>query len=584
MTKPSFDLISNPWIKVIDKENQLQKVSLNTLFMNAQHYRQLAGEMKSQDLAILRFLIAILTTVYSRFNANGESYDGVELDKKFRVISGNTNDDEDDFDDDSDDDNFVNQEALLDTWSNLYHAGHFSNIVCEYLEKYKEYFNMFGETPFYQVSAEMYDSLVLPKKRISTGSGTIAIKQIDRTISESANTPNIFTPKSDYYKNQIKIDELARWIITYQNFTGVTDKTKVYSSEKFSVSAGWLYGLNPVFAQGKDLFETLMLNLAFLKKEQGKIELSPKKLPPQKPVWEWNSIYDYINHRLKADLPDNLSEIYTMWSRILHIEWNENIPTIFSAGLPKVSAESAFIESMTTWKQDKKSNTVKPATKWIKKVDESMWRNFGQYVRVDQEENSYKPGIVNWLNLLKDKEILPKNKILNLATVGLVSDGNATSQSPAVEVQDNMKIEAGVLFDSKEGSIRWPRLIEDEIEMTKQIVSYYRSFTFSVGKLRNLEDPKGFANKCSGVLYNQLNEPFLLWLESLKNSDNPNEKEKVWRKKLQQIVFKEANEFFYEASPCDIQGLVKNKKANNIFTEYKKFKILVLSKLKKGAK
>lgn len=66
MKQLSFNLITDPWIKVIDKNNNLQKVSLSTLFKNSQDYKQLAGEMKSQDLAVFRFLLAILTTVYSR--------------------------------------------------------------------------------------------------------------------------------------------------------------------------------------------------------------------------------------------------------------------------------------------------------------------------------------------------------------------------------------------------------------------------------------------------------------------------------------------------------------------------------------
>ena len=70
-----FNLIKDPWIEVIDKKNREQKVSLIDFFKNVQDYRQLAGEMKSQDLAIFRFLLAILTTVYSRFDYQGQAYD-----------------------------------------------------------------------------------------------------------------------------------------------------------------------------------------------------------------------------------------------------------------------------------------------------------------------------------------------------------------------------------------------------------------------------------------------------------------------------------------------------------------------------
>lgn len=587
MKQLSFNLITDPWIKVIDKNNNLQKVSLSTLFKNSQDYKQLAGEMKSQDLAVFRFLLAILTTVYSRFDASGKPYDGLQLDDKFQVIPEDPDDVEDEVDgaDPSlGSSSFDETQALLKTWADLYHIGHFSSIVVEYLEKYKEKFDMFGDTPFYQVTAEIYDSLVPEKKKISTGSGTTAVKQINRTISESAHTPNIFAPRSDSFKNRIKIDELVRWIITYQNFTGVTDKTKVNANEKFSVSAGWLYGLNPVFAQGDNLFETLILNLTFFDKDE-----DLKLVPIQRPIWEWEKFSDYISYRLKAELPDNISEMYTMWSRVLHIEWNGNAPTIFSAGLPKVSSENAFIEPMTTWKTDKKELVYKPNTKWIKTVGESMWRNFGQYTRLsesnEQEKKTiHQPGIVTWLNLLENRKLLPANKFINLATVGLISDGNATSQSPAVEVWDEMKIKADVLFDSNEKvAIHWPVVIEDEIDLTKKVVNYYWSLVNNVGKLRELSDPNSFANNYSTELYNQLNNPFLNWLSSLKNTDDRNKQAFIWRTTLKQIVLNEAENFVHSASPRDIKGIIdKDKKTKNIFTEYKKFTILVLSKLKKG--
>lgn len=71
-----------------------------------------------------------------------------------------------------------------------------------------------------------------------------------------------------------------RWILTYQSFTGVTDKTKLINKP---VSSGWLYGLNPVFAQGENLFQTLMLNLVF-----------SEEYKEEKPFWEFENAFEYI--------------------------------------------------------------------------------------------------------------------------------------------------------------------------------------------------------------------------------------------------------------------------------------------------
>nr|WP_319792507.1 type I-E CRISPR-associated protein Cse1/CasA [Companilactobacillus paralimentarius] len=56
MTSQSFNLTTDPWIKVIQTDTGREKsVSLIEFFSHAQDYRQLAGEMRSQDLAIMRF-------------------------------------------------------------------------------------------------------------------------------------------------------------------------------------------------------------------------------------------------------------------------------------------------------------------------------------------------------------------------------------------------------------------------------------------------------------------------------------------------------------------------------------------------
>ena len=49
-----FCLLDEPWIKVLDLQNNCLEVSLKEVFRNAHLYRQLAGETSTQDAAILR--------------------------------------------------------------------------------------------------------------------------------------------------------------------------------------------------------------------------------------------------------------------------------------------------------------------------------------------------------------------------------------------------------------------------------------------------------------------------------------------------------------------------------------------------
>lgn len=524
----SFDLMGKPWIKVFNsKSDQQEEVSLKKFFQNANQYLQLSGETRTQDFAVLRFLLSILTRVYAE-----------------------------------------NQENV-DIWQELYKKRQFDHKLFDYLDKYENKFDLFGDYPFYQVTKDIYNQNVEPKKRIEKGKGTVAIKQINRTVSESNNSPSIFSPKSENLKNSIDYSELARWIITYQNYTGVTDKTKILTKEKFSVSSGWAYGLNSFYAKGKDLFETLMLNLILDGKDEGK----------QKPYWEFD-IQDYLDRRKKAIVPDNLSELYTLWSRMLHIEWKDSSPVIFTAGLPKISNENKFdLEPMTTWRIDKKGN-YHPAVKGKNNLNVAMWRNFGDYVEIPDStrKGQQEPRLMSWLRKLDTEEIFDIDNDLNLVAVSLVSDGNATSQSPFAEINDDIRVKIRVVFDrNPEVAERWPKKVEDMVELSQEIGKDFWIFANNISTLIGLND-KSFANKETARFYDDLNEPFVNWLESIKPDDRRPRKQKEWRNNLNTIANLEAKKLISNLPDSAFLGRVSDdnsKNRSNVFTVYGRFRYSV---------
>ncbi|OYS00124.1 hypothetical protein CBF68_06675 [Lactobacillus taiwanensis] len=564
MDKKSFNLVTEPWIQVLDKNGNPKEVSLLDVFEDAASYQRLAGDMASQDLVILRLLVAILTTVYSRVDANGEVYEWLTLDEKMHVKEA----DEEDYEYDD----------LVNTWQLLYKNGQFSKSVAQYLKENSSKFDFLGDAPFYQVNKEVYDQEVPANKKVNIKSlkGTVDIKQINRTISESNNSPSIFSPKTRQTKNEVNMAQLVRWIITYQGFTGVTDKTKVNSKKKFSVSAGWLYGLNPVFAQGENLFQTLMLNLVF--SEEYRVE---------KPFWEFENAVEYIeflkDEPFARDL--SISTLYTLWSRMLHIEWIDDEPIIFTAGLPKLDSTEAFVEPMTTWRRNKKTGEVYPATKHLTDLTKAMWRNFGQYVRTtdsDELEDMHEPEIIKWLRNVQDSEYLPTDTSLTLRTTTLISDGNATSQSPVVEVNDQFRIKADVLFDKNDKDY-WPEDIENMIDLTQQVGKDFWIFTNNISKLRGL-DGTDFADNSTAKFYESLNLPFLTWLASLRNDQERTAKTVEWKNILKKVAIIKAEEVLKNASPRDIIGQESSKEEgsgiNNIFTIFNWYKLNVFRHIK----
>lgn len=555
MAEEHFNLVDEPWIQVIDQGGHQQMVSLLELFDHAQDYRQLAGEMHSQDLAILRFLLAILTTVYSRFNADGQSYDWLEIDPETMQID---TDDEDDLND-----NYrYNEDVVLETWHALHERGQFTAIVSDYLKHYRYRFDLLDDKyPFYQVTHDEYNSMVKFKPRdfrIETGKGTVGLKQINRTISESGNKPIIFSPRSEENKSVMNLAELTRWLITYQNFTGKTDKAKIKAMGSLSVSGGWLYSFKPVFIKGTNLFETLLFNLD--------LSTSNTLSLIEHPVWEFD-LDEYVSERVAQIMPNNLAELYTIWARVLHLEWNGNQPTIYSAGLPAPDSEGSFIEPMAVWKKAKKS---KNNIEWhkdrlrINDLSQNMWRNFGEYVPISDDKD-HSPGIVDWLHTIQDKKYIDNKMPITMTTIALVNDGK-TSQMPVAEVYDQMQLRVNVLFDDGlESQEYWPARIEEVIDQTNKVGKYYRDLATGAGKLSGMENPSDYAHQLTDRFYDRLNEPFYSWLAGLTIHDDRDQKCAQWRQTLRRLSYGAGQRLLDNASPQEIRGKV-NKKVNKLIT------------------
>ena len=129
-----FNLLDEPWISVLKKSGEKKDVSMLDFFKNAGQYIQFAGEMESQNFAVMRLLLSVVQTVFSRFDFNGELLPGVVLDDKGRQIENVDEDDRDEY-----------CYSVAACWEKLYSEDNFPLIVCEYLEKWRDRFYLFDD-------------------------------------------------------------------------------------------------------------------------------------------------------------------------------------------------------------------------------------------------------------------------------------------------------------------------------------------------------------------------------------------------------------------------------------------------------
>lgn len=70
MKETEFNLLDEPWIRVLDMQNSIQEVSLKEL-LRAHTFRAFAGELSTQDAAVMRVALALLHAVFSRTDETG---------------------------------------------------------------------------------------------------------------------------------------------------------------------------------------------------------------------------------------------------------------------------------------------------------------------------------------------------------------------------------------------------------------------------------------------------------------------------------------------------------------------------------
>jgi cse1 family CRISPR-associated protein len=541
----SFNLLDEKWLKVVTKNtNEVIDVSLIELFENAQEFKILAGEMKTQDFSVLRLLLAVLHTVYSRFNVDGKVYDYLDVDEMYRQKDDVSEDDLEDY-----------REELMETWKNLWKKGKFSKIVLDYLEKWREHFYIFDEQyPFYQVTKEEIYSNIDEGKKPSK----IAIKNINRLISESDNKIALFSPKSDKddNKNEVTNEEFARWLIMFQGYTGQSDKRKI-KKKSYSASNGWLFDIGGIYFEGDNLFETLLLNLALVHPSQDYVTLSKEK-----PCWEFSG-----EENIQASFNDisNLSELYTNWSRAIYLDKSlSNVKKydLYIVKMPNIEHTNNFLELMTIWNYDKKGKYT--PKKHI--FGQSLWRSFGM-LSIHHDEKIPDVGIVTWYE--KISNFVDNNKLI-LKSVSMEDDGNPTSRVPTNEIVDELKIDNILLFDDEDGG--WTIRINDIVEETKQVIEIiYKIFLEDIKEIRNYSKKNKFITNKIEKLYSSIDNPFKNWLFNIDKMSKKDDEIFEWRKTFKNIIIQSAQDILNQSNPRDLKGIKKDDKIKNVPMIYNTF-------------
>lgn len=517
-----YNLLEEPWLKVIESDNNTKKVSLLDIFQNSNTYKRLAGDTDAQNFVILRLLLSVLETTFSNYDYNGN----LRTDKK----------------------------NVKETWPFLWKNKKFPfKVIEKYLISQEDKFYLYSDRfPFLQVSKKDLTDAGIKK------TGTVSGRLINRLISESNNKLDLFSPSNN--KSKLSDDSLARWMTMFVlGYTGTSDKAK-YPGMKESASKGNLLGLGGIYLEGNNLFETLMLNLVL---ENNK---------DQKPIWEADFKDKTLS--LKKHIPDNLSELYTNCSRLIYIDPNTDLDKqdaeIQAVQLPGISKEDVYgHETMTLYQVPKSGKSKGKVIPKMHESNKSLWRNFG-LIEGLSDNNDYRPGIIN--DFYGD---IKKNNV-DINDVRIVAVGMTYNHDPSGmlngEIYDSLDINREIFNDiSRDGYVE---KIYDEAEITQKAVITFKYFVQNVMKnIRNVSNDD-LVNNLIDETYFAIDEPFKNWIANIDNNTDMIRYPSIWRKKLYNILVNKAESYMYPFSARDLMGTVnpKTNSIENIITKYKIFK------------
>lgn len=510
-----FNLLDEKWILVRKSDCTVDELSLTDALLKSHEYVELAGELPTQNVSILRLMLAVLHTVFSRYSPQGEPSP------------------------------LYDPDDAADRWKELWNAGRLpEKPIREYLASVHDRFWLFHpERPFYQTEAA----------KIGT---EYTASKLNGAVSESGNKIRLFCGCTGVQKSELSYSEAARWLLYVNNYDDTSSKPK--GKNLPSPGAGWLGKLGLITIRGNNLFETLVYNLILLNHKRNFSEV----WGPECPAWE----PDVPNtaERAEIPMPDNLSELYTLQSRRLWLNRDDNEKVIGYnlLGGDFFEKVDAFIEPMTVWSKVK--GNERAGEKFQPRRHDSsvqMWREFSY--AFETAAGSHIPGVVLWTKYIK--QMLPESRKLISFSIASVQYGDKDFFVNDV-FSDSLTFHTDLLTEIGE---HWRAKITEEIKKCDESAAALRflakDIELAAGSSEDTVLKRAVVERAREQYYYEIDLPFRNWLERIDpNWEIVSEQEeqalREWHETAKRIALRIGQELVESAGTAAIVGrAVKDK-------------------------
>jgi CRISPR system Cascade subunit CasA len=353
--KQKFDLLEEDWIPCIRLNGKRDKLSLYGVLKSAHKLRELDGASPLVIGSVYRFLLAVLYAIYQPEHQS--DWEAIWKKHRFNVYE-------------------------IDDYFTQAHV--------------RERFDLFHETnPFYQTTEQIGKPLSLSALLQKRASG---------------NNATLFDHSTDKILLQVSADEAVCFVIAFHAFAVGFGKSGIQgkSFTDAPCSRGFLS-----FAEGKTLFETLVLNLI-------PYEWQPQEIfaEPGIPAWE-------MDNPLEDDrtIPNDLLDYLTWQSRRINLSYKNNNLAVFRSQGLKLDKEAVLFDPLKAYRHDDKKGYQVIGLS----ANRVLWRDSHALFRVPGRDNR-PPAVFDWLSRLTKSDILSEMAVIRFLVFGLATEkGKAAS-------------------------------------------------------------------------------------------------------------------------------------------------------------
>lgn len=497
----AFSLLESPWVRVRTDSGDVVELSLIEVLERATDLRSLAGEVATQDVAVLRLLEAVMLGATRPARPRG-------------------------------------QEEALDLWTAWWRAGQLPmEEVTAYLDQWSDRFYLIHDrAPFLQVSD------------LRTASGKAS--GLTKLIADIPDGHPYFTTRAGKELESLSFAEAARWLVHCHAFdpagikTGAIGDDRVKGGKGYSMGyPAWAGNLGVILIEGANLFETLLLNL-------------PLKLARQDdvPVWERAPLPAGV--ALDHPSPLGPADLFTWPSRRVRLipEGGRIVDVQISNGDRLGPQGQMANEPMTSWRKSKaqsKGDTevYMPVTH---SPDRRVWQGL-QSLLVSAPGASKRAAVLDWLSDLRMDGAMAADRVARLRTVGIEYGTQASSIAGAVD--DGLSVHVAALID--------PVLVQAAVDAASRaaqgvvaLVNLSSNLALATG-YDPKASPKDNDRRRATVFelgYSRLDAPYRRWLSELDEPDTAPERLEEWGQRARRLLLDAGAELIVEAGPAAVVG------------------------------